>query len=100
MVPAGLLVAALAVAVVGLWQRRDWARKLFLALSTVFYGTLFAGNIATWGPVVGIPWDAPGQGSVTFAILEASAGLGFGWWYLNRETVRGWFTRNRAKEQA
>jgi hypothetical protein len=91
MIPAGLFAVALTVAVVGLWQLRDWARKLFLALLTVFYVMLFADNIALWGPVVGTPLGAPGQGWVTIAVLEAAIGLGFGWWYLNRVAVREWF---------
>jgi hypothetical protein len=91
MIPVGLFAVALAAVMFGLWQLRDWARKLFLTLLTVFYVVLFAGNIALWGPVVGIPLGAPGQGWVTIAVLEAAIGLGLGWWYLNRVTVREWF---------
>jgi hypothetical protein len=28
---------------------------------------------------------------VTIVVLEAVLGLSFGWWYLNRKSVRGWF---------
>lgn len=84
-------VLALGAAAVGLLLRRNWGRRLFLGLITAYYGLLFAGSIALWGPLIGRPLNAPGQGWVTTVVLEASIGLGFGWWYLNRWQVKRWF---------
>jgi len=93
--PLAIAAAACAISLVasctGLWRMRPWARKLFLAQITLYYGLLFFGSIALWGPVTGVPLHQSGQGWVTIVVLEGVLGLSFGWWYLCRDTVRQWF---------
>jgi hypothetical protein len=85
---AGSFVLALIAALVALWRLREWGRKLLLVLITLYYGTLLGASIALWGPLTGMPIRAPGQNWVTLVVLEATAGLAFGWWYLNRRQLR------------
>ena len=93
-----LSAISLAITCAGLWRTRSWARRLFLLQITLYYGLLFFSSIALWGPVVGVPIGEPGQGWVTMVLLEGVLGLGFGWWYLNRDSVRAWFTAGRQTE--
>jgi hypothetical protein len=92
-------IFALGAAAVGLWQRRNWGRRLFLALLTLYYGLLLVGSISVWGPLIGLSLSAPGQGWVTAVFVESICGLGFGWWYLNRNAVKCWFTADRTPHQ-
>jgi len=78
--------------IIGLWLLKTWGRRLLLVAITVHYGSLLVGSVPVWGPLVGISLWAPGQGWVSTVVLEAVLGLGFGWWYLRRSTVRSWFT--------
>ena len=84
-------IAGLAAAVVGMWQRRDWGRKLFLGLITLYYSSLLLSSASQWGPLVGVPLHTPGQGWVTMVLVEGIGGLAFGWWYLNRKRIKAWF---------
>jgi hypothetical protein len=90
-IATGGYVLALFLSLVGLVRLRNWGRKLFLGLITAYYGLLFVGSIPVWGPLVGISLASPGQGWVTAVVVESSAGLAFGWWYLNRRLIKGWF---------
>jgi hypothetical protein len=93
--PLWIVAAALAVAfgfaATGMWRLKDWGRKLFLGLSSAYYGSLLVGGLPVWGPLVGLSLRSPGQNWVTTVVVEATLGLGFVWWYLNRDKVKRWF---------
>lgn len=88
---AGTFSLVMVLTLVGLVGQRRWARTLFLILLTIHYGWLLVKGLPFWGPLIGTPIGAPGQGWVTIVVLEAGLGLGFGWWYLNRRQVVDWF---------